>query len=395
MDEKTSKKWSVIVNVLYAALIIGAFYLIFKTFFGVLLPFLLAFFVAAILNRPVSFIEKKTPLKRGPLSAVFVLLILAVVGGLFTLAGAGIVSKLKDFYDYVIAQLQNTTQLLTEIKFKILGVIGYPDDSAQGVAAELYTRVEAFFDGLIENGLKDVSFSGIPWSGVLSKSTGVIKGTVGAIPSMLIASVVSIVACVFMTVDFENIKAFIVRQFPSGQRAKLSACKKITVNTFKSMVKAYSLIILITTCELSLGFFILRLIGVLASDFIVLIALIIAIIDIIPVLGTGTVLVPWAVYSFISGKIGLGIGLLIIYAAVTVIRQIIEPKLVAGQADLSPIVTIIAMYIGTKTLGILGFFILPFSVILIKKFNDEGIIHLFKSGKKTPAEQAETVAENE
>ncbi len=78
----------------------------------------------------------------------------------------------------------------------------------------------------------------------------------------------------------------------------------------------------------------------------------------------------------------MGIGLLVLYVVITVIRQIIEPKLVAGQAGLSPIVTIIAMYVGTKTIGILGFFILPFCVILINKFNEAGIIHLFKLPQK-------------
>ena len=109
-----------------------------------------------------------------------------------------------------------------------------------------------------------------------------------------------------------------------------------------------------------------------------------SIIDIIPVLGTGTVLIPWAVYSLITGNFPLGIGLIVVYAVILVIRQIIEPKLVAGQVGLSPIVTIIAMYVGTKLLSVVGFFILPFTVILIKKFNDEGIIHLFKG--KEPAQ---------
>lgn len=97
-------------------------------------------------------------------------------------------------------------------------------------------------------------------------------------------------------------------------------------------------------------------------------------------------LIPWAIYSFINENVSMGIGLLIIYAIILVVRQIIEPKLVAGQAGLSPFVTIAAMYIGTKTLGILGFFILPFAVIVIKQLNDEGIIHIFKTSPQPAAE---------
>ena len=93
-------------------------------------------------------------------------------------------------------------------------------------------------------------------------------------------------------------------------------------------------------------------------------SIIIALIDIVPVLGTGTVMIPWSIYSFVTGEIGMGIGVLVIYAIISVIRQIIEPKLVAGQVGISPIITIIAMYVGIKVFGAIGIFILPFIVII-------------------------------
>ena len=163
------------------------------------------------------------------------------------------------------------------------------------------------------------------------------------------------------------------------------------------MIKAYCLIILITTFELTVGFYILKFVGVFDNPYIVFIAVAIAFIDIIPVLGTGTVLLPWAVISFIIGNVGLGIGLLVLYVIILVIRQIIEPKLVAGQVGLPPIATIIAMYIGSKTLGVLGFFILPFIVILVKVFNDAGLIHVFKSvhDDDDDNEQNNSIAEGE
>ena len=97
-------------------------------------------------------------------------------------------------------------------------------------------------------------------------------------------------------------------------------------------------------------------------------------------------LIPWAVYSFITGNIGLGIGLLVLYGVITVIRQIIEPKLVAGQLGLSPIVTIMALYLGLKAFGVLGMFVTPILVIMLKLLNDEGIIKIWKSPAKLKAE---------
>lgn len=91
----------------------------------------------------------------------------------------------------------------------------------------------------------------------------------------------------------------------------------------------------------------------------------------------------------------MGIGLLVIYAIISVIRQIIEPKLVAGQVGISPIITIIAMYIGIKVFGAIGIFILPFIVIIIKLLNDEGIIHIFNSNPKDIRHDDETVQQKD
>ena len=108
-------------------------------------------------------------------------------------------------------------------------------------------------------------------------------------------------------------------------------------------------------------------------DDIAIISFVTCIIDIIPVLGTGTVLIPWAVYNLIFGNFGMGIGLIVLYAVVTVIRQIVEPKLVANQAGLPAIITIMAMFLGVRIFGAFGIIILPFTVIILKLLYDEGI----------------------
>ena len=113
----------------------------------------------------------------------------------------------------------------------------------------------------------------------------------------------------------------------------------------------------------------------------------------IPVLGTGTILIPWAAYSLIVGNYALAIGLAIIYAVITVIRQIVEPKLVAGQLGLSPVVTITSLYLGLKIFGVLGMIIAPILVTMLKVLNDEGIIHIWKSSKAEAEEIEKAEAE--
>jgi predicted PurR-regulated permease PerM len=120
-----------------------------------------------------------------------------------------------------------------------------------------------------------------------------------------------------------------------------------------------------------------------------LLALLIALLDILPIVGTGTVLIPWAVISLIVGDYAKGICLLIMYAIITVIRQFIEPKIVGDQVGLHPVATLIAMIVGTKLFGAIGLFGLPISLAIIKDLNDHGKIHVFKPYKPYSKEEPE------
>lgn len=379
----TQRRLSVIINAVYIVMLLAAFYLVFKTFAGILMPFIFAFIFAMILHRPITFLNKKIKIPRSPLSALIVILILGAIVSLFMLLGMEIAEQVKGFVEFIKFKFHNMSGICETLKQYAVGAVGFLPDSLRNAATDSIT---AFFDNLIKNGFSDFSLDsvGIDWSSILSKGGGVIKKTVGQLPSMLISVLITIIATVFICADYEKIRDFILRQVSPDVRMKIFNTKSVVFGSLRKMMKAYSLIVLITTTELCIGLYTLKFMKIYDSSYIFMIALVIAIIDIVPVLGTGTVLIPWAIYSFINGSVSMGVGLLIIYAIILVIRQIIEPKLVAGQAGLSPIVTITAMYIGTKTLGILGFFILPFAVIVIKQLNDEGIIHIFKTKSDIP-----------
>ena len=113
-----------------------------------------------------------------------------------------------------------------------------------------------------------------------------------------------------------------------------------------------------------------------------IIAAITAIVDIVPVLGTGTIVIPWAVYNLFTGNYGLAIGLFVIYACITVIRQVIEPKLVATQLGIPAFLTITSMFIGSQIFGVIGIFILPITIVMLKLLNDEGIINILHYPKE-------------
>lgn len=378
LSPTTQKRLSAIINVIYVIMIMAAFYLVFRTFAGILMPFIFAFIFAMILHRPITFVNKKLKIPRSPVSALFVILILGIIVTLIMLLGMEIAEQVKGFIEFIKLKFHNISGICETLKTYAVSAVGFLPDSLRTAATQSIT---AFFDNLTENGFSDFSLDsiGIDWSSLLSKGGGVIKKTVGQLPSVVVSILITIIATVFICADYEKIRDFILRQVSPDIRRKIFNTKSVVFGSLRKMLKAYSLIVLITTTELCIGLYTLKFMKIYDSSYIFMIALVIAIIDIVPVLGTGTVLIPWAIYSFINGAVSMGIGLLIIYAIILVVRQVIEPKLVAGQAGLSPIVTITAMYIGTKTLGILGFFILPFAVIVIKQLNDEGIIHIFKT----------------
>lgn len=371
--DKTQKRWSFIVNVLYLLLFVAAFYLFMKYALWMFLPFIIAFLVAALLQKPLKAITKNKKMPKGVTGVFLSLAVFSIIIGIFAFGGARIVIAVKDLVTYFTDRCTSLAEFFEVLKSAYLEL-----DIAKMIPPE--------FNDYVTNGidsLRDYFLNGdflITIKENISSLISPLGSVISTVPSFLAGFLVCIVATCFMTSSFDDIKAFIYRQFKDGK--KVSYVKNILVSSVGKMVKAYTLIILITTTELFIGFSVLKLIGVNDGSHNLIISFLIAIIDIVPVLGTGTILIPWCIYSFVTGNIGMGIGLLVIYAAVTVIRQIIEPKLVAGQVGISPVATIIAMYVGIKVFGAIGIFILPFIVIIVKLLNDEGIIHVFNSNPK-------------
>lgn len=394
---ETERKKSAIINVAYYAMILVLGYYFVRYALWLFLPIVIAFFVALILQKPVNAISRKTPVKRGAASVVCVFLLLFAIVGLAVLLGATVVNYLKDFIAYVTALFENTDALLENIENWVLDVIARLPDGIAGMltknVTEVFSSVEAMLSGdngkasaqAVQNGLSfDLSWIMTPVASVVS--------TAKQLPAMLTSVLVTLIASCFLTSDFDSISRFIRRQLSEDSNRKFDKAKELLKSSFGKILKAYGLIIVVTFTEMLIGLGVLRLIGVFNSSYIVIIAAATAIIDIVPVLGTGTVIFPWAVYSFIAGNYGLGIGLLIIYAVISVIRQIIEPKLVAGQLGLPPFVTIIGMFVGLRLFGVPGMFAMPMLIIMLKLLNEEGIIHIWKN-KSDIEEVVETTAD--
>ena len=393
--DKIEKRRSFIINTVFVVIIVGLFYLAIKYALGIVWPFVVAFFLAMLLQRPVNFLSTKTPLKRGISSVIMVLFVLVIVGSIVGLIIGRIVIELKGFFDYLLIKMEDAPAFVDQIQAWLSDTFSFLPKSLH---ESIMTATENFLNRLMGIEAKasadaiQAESSGIDFS-LLSSPLGAVWGTAKQIPMIAVGVLVCVVSCCFITTDYRTLRDMILSQLSQKRQSAVIRTKQVTFSTLGKMGKAYSIILFVTFMEMLLGLSFLKLIHVYDSGYIFAIAFITAVVDIIPVLGTGTILIPWALWSLFTGDVGLGIGLLVVYAIISVIRQVIEPKLVASQLGLPPFVTIMAMYIGSQLFGFVGLFLLPITIMLLKVLNDEGVIHIFK--KKAPVVEEVNVSAKE
>ena len=376
MNSKVEKKRAFLIDLLYAVAIMALIYVFFKYGFAGAAPFLLSFFFAVILQRPIRWLDKKTKNKYHTFwSILLVLLCVAIILGPVISIIAALFKEIGNFASYLGNQLNDLPTFLVTLQNEILKALKFLPDSIYTSVSENITQ---FFGNLIND--FDVSKLGINMSSITSTLTSGISGVysvVKNIPSIIIAVVIGIIACILFTKDYKRVVRFIKLQLPDKHKNLLSETKKVFSSTILKMCRAYGLIMFITFCENFIGLSILNLIGVMDNNYVFVIAIGIAIFDILPVAGSGGILIPWALVALVTGNVGQCIGLLVIYAIITVVRQYIEPKIVGNSLGVHPLVTLAGLYFGLKLFGFMGMFIVPICVMTVKAFNDTGRIHLY------------------
>lgn len=376
MNPKVTKRRDFLIDLVYVMAIIGLVYVFFKYCFVIAAPFLLSFFFAVILQRPLGWLDKKTKNKMHSFwSIVLVLLCVAIILGPVISIIATLFREIGNFISFLGEQLNDLPTFLVTLQNEILKAIKFLPDSIYTSVSENITQ---FFGNLIND--FDVSKLGINMSSITSGLSNGISGVysvVKNIPSILISVVIGVIAWILFTKDYKKVVKFIKLQLPDKHKNLLSETKKIFSSTILKMCRAYGLIMFITFCENFLGLTILNLIGVMKNSYVFVIAICIAVFDILPVAGSGGILIPWSLIALVSGNVGQCVGLLILYAVITVIRQYIEPKIVGDSLGVNPLVTLAGLYFGLKLFGFMGMFIVPICVMTLKAFNDAGRIHLY------------------
>ncbi len=232
-----------------------------------------------------------------------------------------------------------------------------------------------FFDGRLPDGAAEGISDAVReiLSSLLELLGAIITNIVSFLPKALLFILITLISLIFFSIDLEKINGFVIGLLPTKTSRNLSNLRSKLFKMISKYVKSYLQIMLITFVLLLLGFLFLR-----VKDAFIIAALT-AVLDLLPVLGVGIVLVPWSIFSFAVGKAGLGAGLIILFVVYTVIRELLEPKILGKSLDMHPIVTLISLYVGFALFGVMGLIVLPLlSVLVSALFKKDESAHIDK-----------------
>lgn len=370
------KRRNFIINTFYCAIIAVLLYLFLKYAIGLFFPFMVGLFIAMLLQRPLAFISKHTKIPHQFVGAVLTALTFLLIFAFVATLGAGIISQFNGLFSYIGGILQDFPSFVDRLQNRLNGMLSFlPGDLSASVDNALESAMANFKNIKITDFGVDLLFGPL----------GSIWNAAKFIPNLFVILLITIITTLFMTMDYRMIVDFIRCQLSEKHKALLTDSKKIFFNTIWKMIRAYFIIMMITALELFIG------LSILQIDYALVLALIICIVDVLPVLGTGTVIIPWAIYEFVMGNSGLALGLAIMYIIITVIRNFIEPKIVGQSVGLHPIVTLTSMYVGLQLFGFFGMLMLPMIIITVKVLQDNGKIHIWKSPSAKNKTSEETV----
>ena len=330
----------------------------FRYVLGVVAPFLLAWMLSRLVKPMVGALAARTRIPRGVWAAGLVLL---TVGGFVGMAFSGIRRGIRELSTFAEGLAADTDGLLSAIEYAL--------ERARSLSSRIpflrhfentpgYEDFCARLDGLVEEGVNRLV------TGITARLPDAAMTVAGWIPEVFIFLTVTLLACYYFSADNgyigRAVRDFILRLTPAPLRDRLPPWGRRLRRLGKQYLRACFLLGLLTFLQMFIGLALLRI------PYAFILALLIALVDFLPLLGTGIILIPWAAVSLLLGEIKLGIGLLVLYAVSTVIRQILEPKLIGEGLGLHPLLSLAAMYAGLRLFGVWGMILAPLATAGVK-----------------------------
>lgn len=311
------------------------------------MPFLIAFIISLLMEPAIKFLMKKLNFKRRTSSIIIFIIVIALVTGTLVWGITTIISEatklLQGFNDYFDKAYIQVQEIISNIKLSKI---------------QLSEQVST----IVQNSTNDLINNISAWA---KNTLNALLNIVTEIPTIAIYVVITLLSLYFICTD----KIYMIDQFehhlPKEWVKKIWIHLKDITKTLGCYLKAQAILIIVSFVISIIGLYIYKIIG-LNVEYPLLMALGIGFVDALPILGSGTVMVPWAIISAVNGDLHLGLAILILWGIMSAVRQIIEPRIVSHQIGIHPIFTLIAMYTGFKFIGIMGMIIGPIILIILK-----------------------------
>lgn len=323
-------------------------YLFLKYAIDIFLPFIIAFLIVAMARPIINKIANHTKISK-PIVSIFVLSMLLVfsalvLGVILTITieqvgniAEGIIEGLSREENFVLVIFNSIDKLTERLPF-LNNLLG-SEESVYNLVIEM-----------LLDGAKSLS----------ARLTNYLAKMITALPSIVVTLIVLALALFYFAKDYDKIGNRIIKLLPKRAGNIALIFKNDVLLVVSKYLKSYLILLLITFAELISGFLILG----IDNSFVL--ALIIAIVDMLPILGAGTVLVPWSAIMLILGNYKLAIGLFVLAGITYFSRQFLEPKILSDQMNVHPLITLLFMYAGLKIAGFMGLIVAPVVAFIIK-----------------------------
>jgi len=321
--------------------------------FRLFMPFVFAYVFALIVDPIVRRLQRQIKMPRNVTAWLVILVLIGVVGGGISWAGYRIVSEIRTLFNNMPQIYQKLLIAIDNIKNSLQGFYDILPFNIQQSLSEITTQFTQAVAELINT--KSLPF--VTGAGSFAKS----------LPKVFISLIVFVLSTFFMISDLERVKAFVKKPFSSRTLEKIASVSYQIKTYLGGYIKAQGTIMLVVFLVLLLS------LGLLDVDFALLIALGTAFLDALPFFGSGAVLWPWSLISFISGDVRMGICAIVIYVVIFVLRQLIEPKIVSKNIGTNPLMTLISMYLGYRLLSVGGMILGPIIMLLIISLYRAGV----------------------
>lgn len=313
------------------------------------MPFLLALIFTAVTEPVLRFIHTRWKISRGFLSLVMILVVVGALGGILTaliIKGWHEIYALYQDWDRMWSTFQGMYMELGEIVGR---VVAYFPAEIQDIFHNLSNRLLAFLNDLA--------------SKIVPKTTSAAR----SISSFVLGLLFFLLAWFFTASDYPNLRGYVSQRTPESLKHIWRQLRRAFSAAFGGYLKAEATISLGVTVILAVGF------AIMGQPYGTLLAFLLGILDFIPILGAGTVMVPWMIVDFILGDWRKALYLLILWGVITLFRRFIEPKIVGDQTGLHPLLSLLAIYVGMKTAGVLGMILCPVLLIMVRNLWKAGM----------------------